>query len=140
MPLISKVFIRTGLIYCVVALLLGGARWLGLLGVDPGWWAAGGPAQLHLFMYGWVTHVIIGVALWLFPVADRSRPRGRAWLNWTAFVAINLGLVSRFVAEPAVMTADPAYAWRVILVGSALLQTVGGLAFVLTIWPRVKTR
>lgn len=140
MPFISKLFIRTGLAYLVASLALGGARWLSFAGVDLGGWAGGGPAHLHLFMYGWVMQVIIGVAIWLFPVADRDRPRGRPWLNWTAYVGINVGLVGRYFAESAVTAAEPALAWRLTLLGAAVFQTVGGLAFVVNIWPRVKQR
>jgi hypothetical protein len=89
---------------------------------------------------GRITHLIIGVAIWLFPVADRDRPRGYPWLNWTAYICINLGLVTRFFSEPGIMAPDPAPVWRWMLVASAALQTVGGLAFVVTIWPRVKQR
>jgi len=144
MPYESRLFIKTGIVLFAAALLLGGISNLPLLGVDPGRFfgliAAAGPAHLHVFMYGWITQVIIGVALWLFPIVDRDNPRGPTWLAYLAWVGINLGLVARLVAEPQATAYAPASVWDWTLMTSALLQTVGGLAFVAAIWPRVKTR
>ncbi|MFB6262830.1 MAG: hypothetical protein ABEL76_04285 [Bradymonadaceae bacterium] len=139
MPLVSRTFIKTGLVCFVLALLLGGVQWLDYLGWDVGWFA-GGPAHVHLFVYGWVTEMIIGVAIWLFPVADRDRPRGRPWLNWTAYAGINLGLLLRVVSEPMATGTAAAAMWNWMLLGSAIAQWIGGVAFVATIWPRVSER
>jgi hypothetical protein len=44
------------------------------------------------------------------------------------------------VAEPWSTAYAPTTIWDWTLMVSAVLQTVGGLAFVAAIWPRVKTR
>jgi hypothetical protein len=34
------------------------------------------PVYLHLFMIGWVTQMIFGVAYWMFPRVSKENPRG----------------------------------------------------------------
>lgn len=138
MPTVSRWFIKTGLVFFAAALALGGLRWLSAIGISVGPWAAGGPAHIHLFVFGWVTEMIMGVAIWLFPPLSREKPRGHVWLAWLAYATINLGLIGRVVAEPLLMPGANAPPWNTILFASSILQTVGGLAFVVCIWPRVK--
>ena len=140
MPTVSRWFIKTGLFFFCAALVVGGLRWLALLGVPAGPLAAAGAAHIHLFVFGWITQIIIGVAIWLFPPLSRENPRGRIWLAWSSYVTINLGLLLRAVAEPLLAGASAHAPWGWLLVSSAFLQLVGGLAFVIDIWPRVKGR
>ena len=138
MPTVSRFFLKFGLVYFVAALLCGVAMaWVG-----GGWGAALLPTYLHLFVVGWITQMIIGVALWLFPKWTREKPRGREWLSWVALVGINVGLLIRVVAEPGRIFADPAGGWRAafgwMLVVSAVLQWAGGMAFLVNIWGRIK--
>lgn len=138
MPTVSRWFIKTGLVFFVAALVLGGLRWLSLLGISPGPFATAGPAHIHLFVFGWVTEMIIGVAIWLFPPLSRDKPRGHVWLAWLTYGAINIGLVMRAVAEPLAPVGNADNPWSWLLFVSAILQTVGGFAFVFAIWPRIK--
>lgn len=140
MPTVSRLFLKIGLVYFVAAMACGvGMAWLG-----GAWGAALLPTYLHLFVVGWLTQIIIGVALWLFPKWTKEQPRGREWLSWTALVTLNLGLLVRLVAEPlqtlgAVGAAwQPALAWGLVV--SAALQWVGGMAFLVNIWGRIKPK
>ncbi|MFU8806423.1 MAG: hypothetical protein ACNA8W_21605, partial [Bradymonadaceae bacterium] len=93
----------------------------------------GSPAVLHLFMMGWVTQIIFGVALWLFPrPKGKKKPKKVTPLEWICFITLNVGLLLRFAAEPYA-TAYPG-----VLVVSAVLQWVAGMAFIVAIWPRVR--
>src|SRR5690554_884130 len=140
MPTISRLFLKCGLIYFVAAMASGVAMaWLGA-----GWGAVLLPTYIHLFVVGWITQIIIGVALWLFPKWSKEQPRGREWLSWVALVTLNLGLLLRLGTESihGLNRLDPAsqkwLAWG--LVASALLQWVGGMAFVVNIWGRIKPK
>lgn len=138
MPFESRLFIKTALVCFVAALLLGGLRWAAFLGFDPGWLAGGGPAHVHLFVFGWITEMIIGVALWLFPVVDRDDPRGSTKLQYLAWVGITGGLAARVVAEPLSTPVGGTSVWDWTLLGSAIAQCIGGLAFTIDIWPRIQ--
>jgi len=93
----------------------------------------------HLLMVGWATQLIGGVALWMFPVHSRERPRGDERLGWIAYGALNGGLLIRAIAEP-IHTLEPRdwSAWG--LVGAALLQVCAVWILVVTLWSRVKGR
>lgn len=143
MPSITRLFVKTSLVYLVVALLLGAAlaaapltgNGIPIGGVWPVYW--------HLFMVGWVTQLIAGVAYWMFPKYSRERPRGFEAVGWATYALINLGLILRFLAEPALAqgwSALPLVAWQTMLALSALLQWAGGLALVVNTWPRVKEK
>lgn len=140
MPTVSRLFLKFGLIYFVAAMASGVAMgWLG-----GAWGTLLLPTYIHLFVVGWITQIIIGVALWLFPKWTREQPRGREWMSWVALVTLNLGLLLRVATETlhARHTLDPSpqqwLAWG--LVASALLQWVGGMAFMINIWGRIKPK
>lgn len=84
-----------------------------------------GPVYVHLLVVGWITQVIFGVAYWMFPRHSRDTPRGSA------------GLVLRVLAE-RVYTLHSTLGFGWVLAVSALLQWLGGMAFVVNSWPRVK--
>lgn len=139
MPPITRVFIKAALAYFVIALLTGvllaAAPWLPM----PLWIAALNPVYFHLFMVGWVTQLIAGVAYWMFPKFSRQQPRGSDRLAWSTFALLNLGLALRIIAEPA-NTLTPGGVWGYLLAASAVLQWLGGAAFVSNTWPRVKEK
>ena len=139
MPNVSRLHLKTGLVYFCLGLVLSLCRVLqqaGLVGYPFHLWA---PVMLHFLVVGWITQIIMGVSLWMFPRHRREKPRGYAVLSWLGFGGINTGLVFRAIAEPVM--AHQALPWAGnLLILSALLQLVGGLAYVLNIWPRIKAR
>lgn len=139
MPLLARLYIKTALGYLAAALLIGIALAAGQLGAGPRWVAALGPSWVHLLVVGWLTQLIFGVAYWFFPRVSKAQPYGRVAPAWIAYGALNVGLLLRVVAEPVVVWY-PVPAWRVVLVLSAVLQALGVAAFVIYLWPRVRTK
>jgi hypothetical protein len=137
-PPITRAFIKAALVYFVAALLVGVAIAVPGLAALP---AVGAlvPVYFHLFMVGWVTQLIFGVSLWMFPRHSKESPRGDERLAATALVALNAGLCLRAVAEPA-RALSPSDLWGWLLVLSAALQWLAGVAYVANIWTRVKER
>ncbi|MFT5144782.1 MAG: hypothetical protein ACI80V_003039 [Rhodothermales bacterium] len=135
MPDLSRIIIKTALVYLLAALLVG------VLLTPPGLrafpqLALAVPAQVHLLVVGWLSQLIFGVAHWLFPRYSRERPHGRVALAWMGYAMLNAGLLLRLASEP--FSADPGFAWAVLT--SAVLQWAGCLAFVGHLWPRVKEK
>jgi hypothetical protein len=129
MPRLTRWFIRAGLSYLLVSLILGVA-----LAIRPADLPSGlRPATFHLLVVGWLTQLIFGVAHWMFPRASREQPRGTEGLGWAAFALLNAGLLIRLVAEPAGLTGF----WLPL---AGLLQLSAAICWVLLIWPRVKER
>jgi hypothetical protein len=138
MPPLTRWFVKSSLLYLVAALVIGVA--LTIQGPTlPPFLQALTPVYFHLFMVGWVTQLIFGVSLWMFPRYSKERPRGREGLALATYLALNLGLIARAVAEP-LHALRPAPASTSLLLLSAALQWFAGLAYVVTIWGRVKER
>jgi hypothetical protein len=95
------------------------------------------PTYLHLLVLGWLTQLIFGVALWLFPRHSPGRPRGNERLGWASFFLLNIGLVLRAIAEPSHALGHRVGA---LLIVAAVAQLLAGWAFVLNTWPRVRER
>jgi hypothetical protein len=135
----ARFFIRTALVYLLAAFVVGGVILANQgLALD-GRIAALLPVFYHLLMVGWITQLIFGVALWMFPPLSRQQPRGDERLGWLTYGALNAGLVLRAIGEPLyAWLSAPWLGW--ILALSALLQVLASWAFVLASWPRVKAR
>lgn len=139
MPPLTRWFIRVSFLYLVVALLLGFLLALRPLLPLPPIVSATMPVYFHLFLVGWLTQLIFGTVFWLFPPADPPRPELETWLGWSALALLNAGLLLRVLGEPAV-ALQPGSPWGWLLVISAILQWLGGLAYVVLVWPRARER
>ncbi len=134
MPTVTRWFVKTSFIHLAFALFVGVLQTLPQ-------WRVGTlyPSYLHLLVFGWLTQLIFGIAIWMLPKFSSEKPRGHDWINWLTYASINLGLVLRFLVEPLQMTNG--LNWRGwILIISAFLHWIGCLAFVGQAWVRVKGR
>lgn len=139
MPPLTRLFIKTALIWLVVALGFALVLVLQYAVTLPTFIGAWGPVYFHLFMVGWVTQLIFGVAYWMFPKFSREQPRGHERLAWAVYWLLNSGLAIRAIAEP-LNAVLPGAGWGHWLPVSALLQWVAGIVFVVNTWPRVRER
>lgn len=139
MPPLTRWYIRLAFCYLVLALLTAMAaaarQPLGL----PVVFAALGPVAVHLFVVGWITQMIFGVAYWMFPRRSAELPRGDPAPAIATLALLNAGLLLRIVAEPW-HTLRPSGVVAAFLVVSAVAQWLAGLGFVLQTWRRVKER
>lgn len=137
MPLLTRWYIRSALVYLTTALLL--AVVLALPSNLPPFIRFMNPVYFHLFLVGWVTQMIFGVIYWMFPIITRARPRGNEQLAWASYILLNVGLLLRVIGEPLTSTLPEAgLGW--LLAISALLQWLAAVLFVFLAWPRVKEK
>jgi hypothetical protein len=130
MPLLTRTFIKTALVYFSLGLrILMAVRAL----------AGMFPVYIHLLVFGWLTQLIFGVVYWMFPKYSKQIPRGHESLGWITYGALNLGLVLRAIAEP-IHAVQATRLSGLLLVLSAILQWLSGLTFVANTWPRVKEK
>lgn len=131
MPLIARVFLKSGLIFFLGALLLGIA-----LQVETLAFPALAPLFWHMLMLGWITQIIMGVSLWMFPHRKKVESfKNQCWA-WFAYLFLNSGLILRIISEPLILTSTYEV-WKVFVVLSAILQFFAVLFYALEIWPRV---
>jgi hypothetical protein len=139
MPPLTRWFIRSSFVYLLAALAAG------IVQAAPGAVRAApvvavwGPVYVHLLTVGWITQMIFGVAYWMFPRHSRAAPRGSPALGIAAYALLNAGLLLRVVGEPAA-TLRPGGPAGWLLAAAAALQWLGGAAFAINTWPRVKER
>lgn len=132
MPLLTRTFIKTAMVYFTLALLVG--IWMTVRAP-----AGMFPVYIHLLVFGWLTQLVFGVIYWMFPKYSKQIPRGHEALGWITYGALNLGLVLRAIAEP-LHAAQASQLSGLLLVLSAVLQWLSGLTFVANTWPRVKEK
>jgi len=136
MPTLTRWLVKAALVWLVAALALGVAMQLPAAARLPMLRAAW-PTYLHLLVVGWLTQLIIGVALWLFPRHPAAPPRGSDRLGWATFLLLNLGLLLRAIGEPRHALGLDAH-FTLLLSAVAQLAAIG--TFVLNVWPRVRER
>ncbi|MEO8294848.1 MAG: hypothetical protein ABI613_04965 [Gemmatimonadota bacterium] len=129
MPQLSRFFIRSGMA-CLVLGLVASV----IASVSPAM-ATIRPTWFHLITVGWLTQLIFGVALWMFPRPPTAARRD-AW-GWFGFWALNAGLLLRLLAEPLKIFSNRMGG---LLVLSAFLQLGAIIALVASLWPRVRER
>lgn len=138
MPLLTRCFLKTALLYFVASSCLGGYLLIAVglqhpapLVLQPVYW--------HMLLVGWLMQLIFGVAYWMFPSSAKGQPQRRPILAWLTYTALNVGLLLRVIVEPwHGVRPQPGLGW--LLVVSAILQVAAGWAFVLTIWSRIRGR
>ncbi|MEQ8525897.1 hypothetical protein [Gracilimonas sp.] len=134
MPLITRLFLKTGMVYFLGALLVGVILQVDSLGIPnlvPTFW--------HMLMVGWITQIIMGVSLWMFPGRIKEESFQNQKWAWLTYAFLNLGLILRFISEPMIILSE-GYHWKILLVISAILQFGAVLCYVTEIWPRVLSK
>lgn len=137
---LSRWFIKSSLVFFVLALLAGLLLAADALWDLPAYFRALSPVYFHLFLVGWITQLIFGVVYWMFPKFSPEKPRGNEQIAWATFWLLNAGLALRVVAEPLNAFSPPGSIWGWLLAASALLQWAAGLLFVGNTWGRVKVK
>lgn len=135
MPILTRWFLKAALVYLVLAL------YAGILLALPGETLISGlfPVYIHTLAFGWLTQLIFGVALWMFPKYSSAQPRGHEWLGWATFILLNIGLTLRVIFEPLHGISPSTFSsWMLVI--AAVLQWLSGLAFVANTWTRVKEK
>lgn len=140
MPAISRWFIKTGIGYLLLSLLLGiGMAWPGNAPIGT-WFSSLFPTYYHILAVGWITEIIFGVAYWMFPRYSKEKPRGHEMLAWITYGCINTGLILRIILEPVLSSHQTIICVEAGLVISAVLQWLAAVLFVTNTWSRVKGR
>ena len=94
-------------------------------------------AHAHAIMAGFVLYLILGVALWLFPRAERDDTRYQPRRIEAAYWVLTAGTAVRVVAEASRAWFDqPWQSWSIVLGG--LGQAIGMGIYFWTMWSRIR--
>jgi cbb3-type cytochrome oxidase subunit 1 len=130
-------FIKTGIGFLFAGLLLGGYMLAQreLFGIWPHPYLKS--AHAHAVFLGFVMFLILGVALWLFPRAEKGDTRYRPGRVEAAYWLLTISTGVRFLGEVMRAWNDAgALRWLVLLAGIA---QIGGFAlYFWTMWTRIR--
>lgn len=94
MPIESRLFVKTALVALALAFAAGAAMAIAEsagVAVSPIW----AVEHAHLAFVGWLVNIVIGIALWMLPLARERYPRtaGRypPWAPMTVYLLLNGG-------------------------------------------------
>lgn len=135
MPKISRLFIKTGLLYFLSAVIL--RLLLDVFQVLPSFVLR--PLFWHALMLGWITQIIMGVSTWMFPGRTKEEGFKAQKLPWLTYLCLNSGLILRFISSPIVEFYDQ-IAWQVLLAISAVLLLAAVIFYVMELWPRILSK
>ena len=82
MPTLTRLYVKTSLVYLMAALLLALVFALAQATTLPPLLAATGPVYFHLFLVGWVTQLSMGIVFWMFPKHSREHPAAASGWRW----------------------------------------------------------
>ncbi|PKD44442.1 NnrS family protein [Rhodohalobacter barkolensis] len=136
MPTTSRWFIKAGVIYFVLGITLVFLDEIPLMSSKLSLL----PIYLHMLVMGWITQLIIGVSVWMFPRKHRDKKRRESILVWATFWTLNIGLILRFLSEPFIPLLKDGKVIQISIVVSALLQWIAVILYTIEIWPRLQNR
>jgi heme/copper-type cytochrome/quinol oxidase subunit 1 len=130
-------FIKTGLAFLGIGLLLGGYLLVRreLEGVFPDRYLVS--AHVHAVGVGFVMFMILGVALWLFPKPTKEDTRYQPARIELAYWILVTSTGSRFVAELARASLDATWL-RLVVLAAGLGQITGLGIYFYTMWTRIR--
>lgn len=130
-------FIKTGIGFLFAGLVVGAILLIRreLYGIWPHPYLVS--AHAHAVLVGFVIFLILGVALWLFPRAQKDDFRYRPGRVEAAYWILLVGTGSRFIGEVLrVWLAGRWLAWSIVLGG--LAQVLGLVVYFWAMWTRIR--
>ena len=136
MPRLSRLMIRTALLWLAIGYSVGGLVLLNKgLALLPWLWALRA-AHIHMLLVGWTVQLACGVAFWILPRLDAQGTRGDERLVWGCYAALNVGVVLGALHDPLEALASwPGSAALLVVMG--LLYMLAAVLFAIHAWPRV---
>jgi hypothetical protein len=137
MPRLSRLIIRTALVWLALGYTVGGLLLLNKgLPLLPWLWTLRF-THVHLLLIGWMVQFACGVAFWILPRLDASGARGDERLVWLCYVALNIGVVLAALHDPLAAAFGETMIMQLMLVGAGVLYIVAIGAFAAHAAPRI---
>jgi hypothetical protein len=137
MPRLSRLMIRTALVWLMLGYTIGGLLLLNKgLSLLPWLWTLRF-THVHLLLIGWMVQFACGVAFWILPRLDASGARGDERLVWLCYAALNTGLVLAALHDPLAAAFGETMIMQLMLVGAGVLYIVAIGAFAAHAAPRI---
>lgn len=96
-------------------------------------------AHTHIILVGSVMMMIMGVALWFFPRAEKKDSLYKPAVILTAYYIITVSTVIRFVSQIVSSFSLPNDFLKLLLTASAIGQVLGIIIFFISMWGRIRS-
>ena len=132
-----RYFIKTSISFLVVGILSGFfmliSRRLFNFGYGPGMLSA----HTHIILVGFMLMMIMGIAVWFFPKADKTDKRYNPTLIMLVYWFMVIGTSFRFIFE-VIDSYFTLNFFNYIIVLSSTLQITAAIIYVYTMWGRIR--
>ena len=132
-----RLFIKTGILFLVISLALGGLMLANreLRGIAPHPYLVS--AHVHAVGIGFLMFVILGVAQWLFPRPAKEDLRYRPGRILAAYWILAAATALRVVAETGRVWSD-ALGLKLLVLATGLGQIAGFALYFYSMWGRIR--
>lgn len=96
-------------------------------------------AHTHIILVGSVMMMIMGVALWFFPRAEKDDKLYKPGLILTTYYIITISTAVRFISQAASSFVQAGSLLKLLLTASSLFQVIGIIMFFISIWGRIRS-
>lgn len=131
MTIITRIMIRSSLIYLMIGLSIGfllliNKAWL----IHPALWFLL-PAHIELMIFGWIIQFTLGVAYWILPRVLETKGRGNVKLAWLMLIFLNAGIL--------LVISSGFYPGFKLALAGRISETLSVILFIGLHWNRVVT-
>ena len=96
-------------------------------------------AHTHIILVGSVMMMIMGVALWFFPRAEKDDKFYKPGLILTTYFIITISTAIRFISQVISSFVQADTTLKFLLSASSLLQVIGIIMFFISMWGRIRS-
>jgi heme/copper-type cytochrome/quinol oxidase subunit 1 len=133
-----RYFIKTSIAFLMLG-LLSGLHMLYAMKITKSGFAAGMiTAHTHMLLVGFVLMMIMGVALWFFPRAEKEDKRYNPALIWITYFLMSAGTLLRFSFE-ILNSYLVIQFFDIIIVISGTFQVLAVIFFFYSMWGRIRS-
>ncbi len=96
-------------------------------------------AHTHIILVGSVMMMIMGVALWFFPRAEKDDKLYKPGLILTTYYIITISTAVRFISQIVSSLVQAGSLLKFLLTASSVLQVLGIILFFISMWGRIRS-
>jgi heme/copper-type cytochrome/quinol oxidase subunit 1 len=132
-----RYFIKTGIIFLITGLLTGLHMTLTKYVFKKGFGPELLSAHTHIILIGFVLMMIMGVALWFFPRAEKTDTRYNPDMLRVAYWTMTIATAARFISQIIAAYVEVSFVGYIIAAAS-VFQLVALGFFFYSIWGRIR--
>lgn len=96
-------------------------------------------AHTHIILVGSVMMMIMGVALWFFPRAEKQDKLYKPFIILVVYYIITISTFLRFISQIISSFSPTSYYLKILLTITASGQVIGIIIFFISMWGRIRS-